>query len=293
MTPCPCQKSLSSSRRPLQVLPGCSKVSPQPSVLHAEQPQLSAFPHQRDVPALWSFLWPLSSEKTCACQRLWEQAEEKLTRRSHAPSVPQKTHSLARHASKMLPSWASWWPGKLGKKKKHTHGVTHSRTSCISPYLLYFAFLLFPLQVSVYPLTRAVYLHPSQQAAVPALHFLPRLPGTFPSSPSLSTLLGSLKHFGSAVWKGCSPSCWSPFQPPSKPHTRLPLPLASSKLPDHCMMLWLFPKHCCPSYTKEQQNGWDELPCCLQHTAEVWDGFNCWDPYVELIGKAILCRHSS
>ncbi|KAK4808149.1 hypothetical protein QYF61_000129 [Mycteria americana] len=42
ITTCPCQKSLSSFPvGPLQVLEGCYKVSPEPSLLQAEQPQLS------------------------------------------------------------------------------------------------------------------------------------------------------------------------------------------------------------------------------------------------------------
>jgi len=41
VTTCPCQKSLSSFLTgPLQVLEGCNKVSLQPSLLQAEQPQL-------------------------------------------------------------------------------------------------------------------------------------------------------------------------------------------------------------------------------------------------------------
>lgn len=33
-------------------------------------------------------------------------------------------------------------------------------------------------------------------------------------------------------------------------------------------------------HTNEQQNRWDELPCCLM--AEVWDGFSCHNPTAEL-----------
>ena len=73
--------------------------------------------------------------------------------------------------------------GKWGK----THKVTHSRTPFISPHLPNFAFLLLSLQVPVFPLTRALYLYPSQQPAVPALHLLPHLPGSFLPSSSLST----------------------------------------------------------------------------------------------------------
>jgi len=55
----PLQKVLLQlSHRLLQVLKGHTKVSPQPSLLQAEQPQLSAFPHRRGTPARGSFLWP-------------------------------------------------------------------------------------------------------------------------------------------------------------------------------------------------------------------------------------------
>ena len=60
ITPCPvttrpCEKFLSSFLAgPLQVLEGCSKVSSEPSLLQAEQPQLSQlFLVRRDVPPLW------------------------------------------------------------------------------------------------------------------------------------------------------------------------------------------------------------------------------------------------
>ena len=46
-------------------------------------------------------------------------------------------------------------------------------------------------------------------------------------------------------------------------------------------------------HTKEQPNWRDELPCCLQQVAEVWDAFSCRDPCAELIGKTSLCRRSS
>ncbi|KAK4822069.1 hypothetical protein QYF61_009330 [Mycteria americana] len=42
----------------LKLLAGCYKVSPQPSLLQAEQPQLSACPRRRGAPALASFSWP-------------------------------------------------------------------------------------------------------------------------------------------------------------------------------------------------------------------------------------------
>ena len=57
----PLQKvPLQISCKPVQVLKGCSKVSHEPSHLQAEQPQVSAFPHRRGVPAFWSLLLPSS-----------------------------------------------------------------------------------------------------------------------------------------------------------------------------------------------------------------------------------------
>lgn len=75
------------------------------------------------------------------------------------------------------------------------------------------------------------------------------------------------------------------------PSSPPPSPLASSELSGHCAMLWLFPKHCFPSHTKEQQNWWDELPCCLQHTAEVWDGFSCQDPRAGFFTSTVSRAH--
>ena len=43
---------------PLQVLEGLYKVCPEPSLLQAEEPQLSACPCRGGAPALWSPLWP-------------------------------------------------------------------------------------------------------------------------------------------------------------------------------------------------------------------------------------------
>ena len=45
---------------PLQILKDCYQVSPQPSLLHAAQPQLSQPLLSRSVPSLGSFLWPSS-----------------------------------------------------------------------------------------------------------------------------------------------------------------------------------------------------------------------------------------
>ena len=61
VTPCPCKKSLLGFLiGPLQVLEGRNKVSPQPSLLQAEQPQLSQPVLTGEVPALRSSLWPSS-----------------------------------------------------------------------------------------------------------------------------------------------------------------------------------------------------------------------------------------
>lgn len=86
-----------------------------------------------------------------------QRRQGELTHRSHALSAPQKPHSLASHAGKMLPSQATCWPEKLGQNpKRHIAGFLLSHHIFLT--LLFYSspsrylFFLWPgLCVSIHP----------------------------------------------------------------------------------------------------------------------------------------------